>query len=397
MREELYTEFLKGFLQLDGAEPRGRGYRTIPAELEELLRRLKIPEREWPYVTGLKRGSFPQEYLKQRARLQRRGLLLGPWDEAPAEIEEKLFQLFQPEHELMEQHLQEWSAQRSGSFVKVAAGLELEEPLPLCLLIARVLGTQSHSLLLFEKGSRATVILGSPVPKIPPAPLYNEGTEVHVAPGAEATIILLHSVARGATLRSIVRAEVAAGGRLRLIALALLPGRSLGRDLRVGLATGAQAELLAVGLANKDRRIYDWGEIALAGAEGRAEVRLRGATWEGGKQRSFGLISAGAEARGSWGHVEVAGLLLSERAEHEAWPGLATEQDGVELDHEAFVGRVPDEAVEYLRYRGFSPAEAAALVVCSYLEPVLQRLPSPLREETYALARLHCTGGLPKI
>ena len=63
-----------------------------------------------------------------------------------------------------------------------------------------------------------------------------------------------------------------------------------------------------------------------------------------------------------------------------AIPELDSNQDGVELSHEAAVGKIAQEEIEYLMARGLDEDEAAATIVRGFLNVDIMGLPAPLRK-----------------
>lgn len=69
------------------------------------------------------------------------------------------------------------------------------------------------------------------------------------------------------------------------------------------------------------------------------------------------------EQAGVKGHLECQGLMLSPEGVIYAIPELEARTDGVELSHEAAVGKIAQEEIEYLMARGFTEDEATAMIV----------------------------------
>jgi Fe-S cluster assembly scaffold protein SufB len=55
--------------------------------------------------------------------------------------------------------------------------------------------------------------------------------------------------------------------------------------------------------------------------------------------------------------------------------------DGVDLSHEAAVGKIAQEEIEYLMARGFSEEEATAMIVRGFLNVKIMGLPEELEAE----------------
>jgi len=74
------------------------------------------------------------------------------------------------------------------------------------------------------------------------------------------------------------------------------------------------------------------------------------------------------------GHVDCMGLLLSENSSIRAIPELINRNKDASLTHEASVGKISEETLNYLRSRGLTEDEAIDLVVTGFLgeeEPII--------------------------
>jgi len=123
----------------------------------------------------------------------------------------------------------------------------------------------------------------------------------------------------------------------------------------------------------------DTGSRVLLNARGsRAEIVARTIT-TGGTIISRGYIAGSApEVKG---HLECRGLILSERGTIHAIPELKGEVAGIDLSHEAAVGKIAEEEVEYLMSRGLGRNEATAMIVRGFLHVDIEGLPPELAEE----------------
>jgi Fe-S cluster assembly scaffold protein SufB len=78
------------------------------------------------------------------------------------------------------------------------------------------------------------------------------------------------------------------------------------------------------------------------------------------------------------GHLECRGLILAEKGIIHAIPELEGLVEGVDLSHEAAVGKIAEEEIEYLMARGLSRNEAVAIIVRGFLSIDIEGLPPEL-------------------
>jgi hypothetical protein len=80
------------------------------------------------------------------------------------------------------------------------------------------------------------------------------------------------------------------------------------------------------------------------------------------------------------GHLECRGLILNGGSIH-AIPELKGKVDGVEMSHEAAVGKIAQEEILYLMSRGLNEDEAISTIVRGFLKVDIPGLPPQLRAE----------------
>jgi Fe-S cluster assembly scaffold protein SufB len=81
------------------------------------------------------------------------------------------------------------------------------------------------------------------------------------------------------------------------------------------------------------------------------------------------------------GHLECRGLILGEKGTIYAIPELKGNLAGIDLSHEAAVGKIAEEEVEYLMARGLTKQEATAAIVRGFLRVDIEGLPPMLSDE----------------
>ncbi len=86
------------------------------------------------------------------------------------------------------------------------------------------------------------------------------------------------------------------------------------------------------------------------------------------KKAKIGYKSSILAKSESFGHSDCSGLLLSDNALIETMPALANENKKAILSHEASVGRISEDVLNYLASRGFSEKKAINLIVSGFLD-----------------------------
>lgn len=99
----------------------------------------------------------------------------------------------------------------------------------------------------------------------------------------------------------------------------------------------------------------------------------------GGKVIARGHIKANSPQ--VKGHLECRGLIISEKGVIHAIPELETIYQDVELSHEAAIGKIKKEEIEYLASRGIPEEEAQSLIIRGFMNVDILGLPSKIEEE----------------
>jgi hypothetical protein len=119
-------------------------------------------------------------------------------------------------------------------------------------------------------------------------------------------------------------------------------------------------------------------KVFLKARGSRAEVVARAITTGGAIVTRGNLIG---EVPGIKAHLECRGLILSGRGSILAIPELDGRVSGVDMSHEAAVGKIAEEEIQYLMARGLTGDEATAAIVRGFLDVDIKGLPEHLQGE----------------
>ena len=90
---------------------------------------------------------------------------------------------------------------------------------------------------------------------------------------------------------------------------------------------------------------------------------------------------------GARAHLECVGLLLGEKGRIYSIPELDGQSRDLDMSHEAAVGRISEEELEYLMARGLTSEEATSVIVRGFLDVEIKGLPEDLRQEIKELTQ----------
>ncbi|MBQ7607856.1 MAG: SufD family Fe-S cluster assembly protein [Desulfovibrionaceae bacterium] len=264
-----------------------------------------------------------------------------------------------------------------GYFVRAKKGVRLHDPLQSCMFMkgARV-GQSIHNIVIVEEGAEVHILNGCATQSAHEEALHLGLTEFYVEKGGKLTFTMVHNWGDNVVVRPKTAGIVEEGGEFQsnYILLKTVGDLSMYPTIKLNGA-GAVARFNSVIVAPEGSNLDCGNRIELNAQKTRGEVIARVVT-TGGKVINRGFI--GAYATPVKGHLECKGLLLGGGSVHTI-PELYSECDGVELSHEAAVGKIAQEEIEYLMARGLDEDEATSTIVRGFLNVEIMGLPNQLQ------------------
>jgi Fe-S cluster assembly scaffold protein SufB len=227
-----------------------------------------------------------------------------------------------------------------------------------------------------EEGSELHIITGCAT-----APHLSEGmhvgvSEFYVKKGAKLTFTMIHEWGENINVRPRTVTHVEEGGVLVSNYISLKPVGSLQMFPTTYLdGEGAVARFNSVLVANKGCHLDVGSKVVLNAPGTRAEIISRGITAGGSIIARGNLIG---KVPGIKAHLECKGLILSDGL-MQAIPELSGHVPGVEMSHEAAVGKIDQREIEYLMARGLDEDEAVSTIVRGFLNVDIEGLPPSLK------------------
>jgi Fe-S cluster assembly scaffold protein SufB len=266
-----------------------------------------------------------------------------------------------------------------GYVIRALPGSTSIYPIQACLYLDREgLQQNVHNIIIAEEGSELHIITGCATSPHLKRGVHVGISEFFVKKNAKLSFTMIHNWAEEMMVRPRSVAQVDEGGLFLNNYICMKPVRSLQMyptTHLVGRNAVARFYSIIVGSPNSE---YDLGSrIYLKKPGNRAEIVARTIS-NGGKIIARGhLIGEVPEVKA---HLECRGLLLNGGLIH-AIPELEGHVDGVEMSHEAAVGKIAQEEITYLMSRGLSEDEATSTIVRGFLSVDIPGLPSQLKAQ----------------
>ncbi|MCK4581289.1 MAG: SufD family Fe-S cluster assembly protein, partial [Dehalococcoidia bacterium] len=212
-------------------------------------------------------------------------------------------------------------------------------------------------------------------------------SEQYIGKNARLTSTMVHNWGPKMVVRPRSGTIVEEGGTFVSNYVLLRPARSIQSNPRTWLnGKGASAKYLTIALGSQGSTIDTGGEVYLNAEDTSAELAHR-ALCTGGRIYQQGLLIGNAPCRA---HVDCAGMVL--RAEEEGFiqsiPGLRALHPEARMSHEASIGKIAPEQIEYLQSRGMEEHETISLIIRGFLGAEIVGLSPELDARIAEIARL---------
>jgi Fe-S cluster assembly scaffold protein SufB len=267
-----------------------------------------------------------------------------------------------------------------GYFIRALPGQKTVFPVQACLYMAQAKLVQNvHNIIIAEEGSELHIITGCATASRNEPGLHIGVSEFYIKRGAKVTFTMIHSWNPEIAVRPRTTTIIEEGGLFLSNYLLMKPVNTLqmyptSRCVGENSTVRYNSILVAVPGSNIDVG----SRVFLNAKNARTEIVSRAIT-TGGNITARGYIEGNAiDVKG---HLECRGLILGEKGTIYAIPELKGNLAGIDLSHEAAVGKIAEEEVEYLMARGLTRQEATAAIVRGFLRVDIEGLPPMLSAE----------------
>ncbi len=274
-----------------------------------------------------------------------------------------------------------------GYFMRAMPGSRTIYPLQACLYIREPRFVQRvHNIIIAEEGSELHIITGCASRHEIEMGLHLGVSEFYVKKDARITFTMVHNWAEGMDVRPRTGVVVEEGGLFMSNYICMEAVRSLQAYPTARLTgPGATARFNSIVVGQPGSEI-DLGSRVILGAPGCSAEIISRAVTKGGRVVARGHLKG--ETGGIKAHLECHGLILEEGGLIYAVPELEGDHPDVDMSHEAAVGKIAQEEVEYLMARGLSEEEATAVIVRGFLNVKIEGLPPLLEREMRRMMEL---------
>jgi Fe-S cluster assembly protein SufB len=379
-------------------EKQAKSWEDLPPDIKDTWDKLGIPEAEKKYLAGVG-AQYESEvvYHKLKEDLEQQGVLFLDMDTGLREHEELVKEYFgtiipQNDNKFAALNSAVWSG---GSFIYVPPGVKVDMPLQAYFRInAENMGQFERTLIIVDEGAYVHYVEGCTAPIYSTDSLHSAVVEIIVKPGARCRYTTIQNWSQNVYNLVTKRAVAHENATMEWV------DGNLGSKLTMKypaiwlMGEGAHGEVLSIAFAGKGQHQDAGGKAVHVAPHTSSVITSKSISKDGGRASYRGLLEVAKGAAGARSKVVCDALILDEDSRTDTYPYIRIDENDVDVGHEATVSKIGEEQLFYLMSRGLTEAEAAAMIVSGFVEPITKELPLEYAVEMNRLIQLQMEGSV---
>ena len=268
-----------------------------------------------------------------------------------------------------------------GYFMRILPDAEVAFPLQSCMMIAQKnLEQRVHNIIIAEEGSNAHILTSCLQYSMVEKASHLGVSEIYVKKGAMLNFTMIHQWSENTLVRPRSATEVADNATFVSNYVCIRPVMDI-QMYPVAYCQGenSRASFNSILYGHKNSQLDIGTKAVLTGKGSKAEMISRAIAREGSKMIIRGMIEG--DSSDCKGHLECRGLLMDDKSFMQSIPELIAKKKGVEITHEAAVGKISEKEITYLMTRKLSRDQAVSLIIRGFMDVGILGLPDTLNAE----------------
>ncbi len=391
-------DFENIFYYIKPTENQAKSWEDLPADIMDTWDKLGIPEAEKKYLAGVG-AQYESEvvYHKLQEDLEKKGVIFLDTDTALREHEDLFKQYFgtiipQNDNKFAALNSAVWSG---GSFIYVPPGVSIDMPLQAYFRInAENMGQFERTLILVDEGAYVHYVEGCTAPIYSTDSLHSAVVEILVKKGGRCRYTTIQNWSNNVYNLVTKRAVAEQDATMEWV------DGNLGSKLTMKypaiwlMGDRAHGEVLSIAFAGAGQHQDAGGKAVHVAPNTTSVITSKSISKNGGRAGYRGLLQVDKGAHGSKSKVVCDALILDDESRSDTYPYIKIDADDVDVGHEATVSKIGEEQLFYLMSRGLSEAEASAMIVSGFVEPITKELPLEYAVEMNRLIQLQMEGSV---
>ena len=375
-----------------------KSWDDVPADMKRTFDTLGIPEAEQKFLSGVG-AQYDSEvvYHKIQESLEKQGVIFLSCDHALRDHEALFKEYFgtvipSTDNKFAALNSAVWSG---GSFIYVPKGVHVDVPLQAYFRInTKDMGQFERTLIIVDEGAYVHYVEGCTAPIYSSDSLHSAVVDIVVKPRGRCRYTTSQNWSNNVFNLVTKRAVAYEDATMEWV------DGNLGSKLTMKypaiwlMGDRAHGEVLSIAFAGKGQHQDAGGKCVHVAPNTTSVITSKSISKSGGRAGYRGLLQVAKGAVGSKSKVVCDALILDEESRSDTYPYIQVDENEVDLGHEATVSKIGEEQLFYLRSRGLSEAEASAMIVSGFVEPITKELPLEYAVEMNRLIQLQMEGSV---
>ena len=391
-------DFENIFYYLKPTEHNARSWDDVPDTIKNTFERLGIPEAERKFLAGVG-AQYESEviYHSLKKELEDQGILFLDTDQALLQHEDIFREYFgtiipSADNKFSALNSAVWSG---GSFIYVPPGVRIEQPLQAYFRInAENMGQFERTLIIVDEGAYVHYVEGCTAPTYSSDSLHSAVVEIIVKKGGRCRYTTIQNWSNNVYNLVTKRAVAEEDATMEWVDGNLGSKVTMKYPAVILKGERAHGEILSIAFAGEGQHQDAGGKVTHVAPNTTSVITSKSISKDGGRSSYRGLLRVNKEAEGSKSKVVCDALIIDPESRTDTYPYINILADQVDIGHEATVSKLGEEQIYYLMSRGLSEAEASALIVAGFVEPITKELPLEYAVELNRLIQLQMEGSV---
>lgn len=386
------------YYYVKASDKQEKSWEDVPEDIRATYERLGIPEAERKYLAGVK-AQYESEvvYGSLQEDLEKQGVLFTDTDSAlklyPELFREHFAKIIPPEdNKFAALNSAVWSG---GSFIYVPPGVKIEFPLQAYFRInTQNMGQFERTLIIVDEGASVHYVEGCTAPTYSSDSLHSAVVEIVVKKRGRCRYTTIQNWSNN-VYNLVTKRAMAYGDAL----MEWIDG-NLGSKLTMKypavwlMEPGARGETLSIAFAGENQHQDAGAKMVHCAPNTSSRIISKSISKNGGRSSYRGLVKVEDGATNCKSNVVCDALILDPQSRSDTYPYIEVEEEDVAIEHEASVSKIAEEQLLYLMSRGLTEAEASAMIVTGFIEPLVKELPMEYAVELNRLIELQMEGSV---
>lgn len=391
-------DFQDIFYYMRASDHQEKSWDDVPEDIRKTYDRLGIPEAEKKYLAGVK-AQYESEvvYGSLQEDLAKQGVLFTDTDSALREHPELFREYFATvipsnDNKFAALNSAVWSG---GSFIYVPPGVQIDFPLQAYFRInSENMGQFERTLIIVDEGASVHYVEGCTAPTYSSESLHSAVVEIIVKKNARCRYTTIQNWSSNVYNLVTKRAMAYRDSLMEWVDGNLGSRLTMKYPAIYLMEPGARGETLSIAFASKGQHQDAGAKMVHCAPNTSSRIISKSISKDGGRSSYRGLVKVDKHATNCKSNVVCDALILDPISRSDTYPYIEVEEENVAIEHEASVSKIAEEQLFYLMSRGLSEAEASAMIVTGFIEPLVKELPMEYAVEMNRLIELQMEGSV---